>query len=202
MASINILSVQMDRANRDALRAFFQHHPDLQLVGEAENYADAIRQLNQNQIEVVLLDLSSHNLEPIELIRSVRQQHPSIRVVVFAAGESPEDIFGALDAGADGYILKESIDAGLESAIRSVKLSMVWLDPGIANKVLDIMASAKTIIGSTRELPTGVMRIPLLGPDKTLLEQLASSSCVDGVCMVDPGFIKKLRRFAPEKAAP
>jgi DNA-binding NarL/FixJ family response regulator len=169
---------------------------DLRIAGEATNDSDAMQQLANGKFDVVLLDLTTHDLAPIELTRHIRQLHPEARVVVLTASDTPRDIFAALDAGADGYVLQTSIAERLETAIRRVKLGNVWLDPGLAKQVLDMIADAPST-QSARMLPTGVMTIPLFPKEQELLTEVAHSSCVDGVCMVDPSFVKKLRRFAP-----
>ena len=118
-------------------------------------------------------------------------------MLVSTAKNKPEDIFAAMDAGADGYVL-EGNETGLEMAIRSVRLGTVWFDPGIAAQVLDTIVSASSN-SSTRILQTGLLVLPLMPDDKSLLSNVAASSCKDGICMVDPSFVKKLRRYAPSE---
>ena len=102
-----------------------------------------------------------------------------------------------MDAGADGYVLKGN-NQGVEAAIRTVRLGAVWLDPGIATQVLEaIVTESSSHKIKTRTLPTGYMPIPLLPEEKAVLNKVAGSNCVDGVCMIDPEFLKKLKRFDP-----
>jgi len=136
----------------------------------------------------VLLNLPAQNVDGIELTRQIRKLHPSVRVLISTANNKPEDIFAAMDAGADGYVL-EGNEIGLEMAIRSVRLGTVWFDPGIAAQVLDTIVSASSN-SSTRILQTGLLVLPLMPDDKSLLSNVAASSCKDGICMVDPSFVK------------
>lgn len=193
--SIQILSVQSDEESRAVLKSFLGAFPDFS-VQEAMDSRHALESVKSTAFDVVLLDSGSRVLDAIELTERIRQIHPSTRVVVLTATDSPDDIFAAMNAGADGYILKSSLSLRLEAAIRSVKLGTVWLDPEIAKSVLDVIASQPSS-NSPRELPTGVMRMPFMPHEKAQLEEVAGSNCVDGVCMVDPSFVRKLRRFAP-----
>jgi DNA-binding NarL/FixJ family response regulator len=133
--------------------------PTVSVVDEATSETDARRKLQEKHVDVVLLDLSLQNLNAIELTRQIRQSHPTARVLICTGFRRVTDIFTALDAGKDGYVLKEN-HKGLEVAINSVRLGTVWLDPGIAAQVLAVMASATTLGRTgTRTLPTGRIRI-------------------------------------------
>jgi two-component system nitrate/nitrite response regulator NarL len=110
---------------------------------------------------------------------------------MLTASDDESDIFDALDAGADGYLLKTEYAKNLEAAIRSVRLGAVWLDPAIARMVLH----AAQRPASTKR-PQKVEPIALSPEEKSLLGQVAQSSCSDGVCLVDPNFLQNLRRFS------
>jgi DNA-binding NarL/FixJ family response regulator len=198
--SIRIVHLASDADAKAAVRDVLTSCRDLAVTDEVTDAAGILATLSSDSADVVLLDLGCHGLDPTGLTREIRQHHPKVRVLVFTSCDSPHDIFATLDAGADGYVLKSNLAEGLENAIRSVRLGTVWLDPGIAKQVLDIIAEAP-LIGSPRELPTGVMIMPLFPHERNLLSEVAASSCVDGVCQVDPSFIRKLRRFASAAAS-
>jgi DNA-binding NarL/FixJ family response regulator len=191
---ITVLSVENSESDLLAVRAFLTQIPGLKLV-EASNTEDSMKRLVEAAVDVALIDAGSPDAN-VQLTKSIRQAHPTVRVIIFTSADTPEDIFTAMDAGADGYVLKGTFTAALENALRSVRLGAVWLDPGIANQVLKVIETAHTTRPS-RTLPTGIMTIPLMPEEKSLLHEVAGGECKDGVCMVDPSFIKKLRRFAP-----
>lgn len=195
--SIQVLSVLSNDESSLALRTYLSELQGISLADQASTAAEALQNLKSNHIDVVLLDLAAQEVDGIELTRQIRELHPSVRVIVSTASNKPEDIFAAMEAGADGYTLKGN-HQGLEMAIRSVKLGTVWLDPGIAAQVLDAIVSA-TSNSSTRVLQTGMLTLPLMPDDKNLLSAVAGGSCTDGVCMVDPSFVRKLRRYAPSE---
>ena len=180
------------------MREFLAAISGVSLTDEATNRSEALQKLKTNPVDVVLLEVAAQDVDAIELTRQIRQSHPSVRVLITTASNQPEDIFAAMDAGADGYVLKGN-HKGLEMAIRSLKLGTVWLDPGIAQQVLEAMVTASSSSSKKRTLPTGLLSIPLMPDEKELLNAVASSNCVDGVCMVDPAFVRKLRRFGPEQ---
>lgn len=193
--SIRVLSIGSDPDSKEKLTQLFARFADLSLVALVDD-SEALKHLQQETVGVALLDLGFSDTDAIELTKRIRAAHSDVKVLIITASDSPEDIFSALDAGADGYVLKSNISEVLETAIRSMRLASVWLDPGIAKQVLQVMeVKAAT---PSRVLPTGVMKIPLLPDEKSLLVEVASSSCKDGVCMVDPSFVAKLRRFSAD----
>lgn len=196
--SIQVLSVtdtDQDRLILSKLLASFQ---GIALADEASNEIESLQKLKSKPMDVVLLDLSLRNLDSVRLTSIIRNSHPTVRVLISTAFRRAADIFAALDAGADGYVLKGN-DEGLEVAIRSVRLGAVWLDPGIATQVLEVVESqASSDQPPMRILSTGLFPIPLFPHEKNLLNKVATSSCVDGVCMVDPDFVIKLRGYAPK----
>ncbi len=196
--SIQVLLVTGNDEDRLSLRTLVAGLPGIALADEASNEVESLRKLNSKHVDVVLLDLSLKNLDGVRLTQLIRKSHPTVRVLISTSFRRATDIFAALDAGADGYVLKGNND-GLAVAISSVRLGAVWLDPGIATQVLEVVESQASS-GKTpmRTLPTGLFPIPLYPHEKNLLNKVATSNCVDGVCMVDPDFVMKLRGYAPK----
>ena len=180
------------------LREFLGGLKGVVLTGEAANEIEVLQKLNDQQVDVVLLDLSLQGVDGIRLTQEIRESHPTVRVLISTALKGVTDIFAALDAGADGYVLKGN-HKGLEVAISSLRLGAIWLDPGIATQLLEEIVS-QTSFGKSakRTLPTGILPMPLWPHEKDLLNKVAQSSCADGVCFIDPSFLKKLRGYAPE----
>lgn len=189
-----VLSVETDERAKLELRSFLSGITDLSLR-EASDSGQALQVLGENSIDVALIGLADEAAS-VELTKQIRKEHPGVRILILTNVDAPEDIFTAMNAGSDGYVLKGDFGKPLEMAIRSVRLGTVWLDPGIAKQVLLAIENA-VVAKNTRVLPTGLLTIPLMPEERSLLDGVASSSCVDGVCMVDPSFIRKIRRFAP-----
>lgn len=139
------------------------------------------------------MDLALANLNPVSLIKEIRAANSQVRVLVFTPSNAPEDIFAAMDAGADAYILKDNLAKYLDIALRSAQLGAVWLDPGIAQQVLEAIEHPPA--AGSRMLPTGFLPMPLMPHERSTLSQVATGNCKDGVCLVDPAFVRKLKRF-------
>ncbi len=191
--SLQLLSVESNDASRSALKETLSKIPDFVLAAEATNAADVLQKLQSLKIDVVLLGLPDVD-DAIVLSKQIRQSCPGVRVLIFTASDSPDDIFAAMDAGADAYVLKENLSKVLENAIRSARLGAVWLDPGIARQVLQVMEAPPA--EPSRILPTGFLRMPLMPHEKSILSEVAAGDCKDGVCLVDPAFLRKLKRFS------
>lgn len=193
--SVRILLVTASDEGRQHLHDRLCQFAGVFLVGAASDADGAVKEVQNQKIDLVLIDLASQ-IDGNEVTKQIRKTDKKVAVLVCTASDSTADIFSAMNAGADGYVLKGSIDKHLEMAVRSLRLGTVWLDPGIARQILELMvAQAGTTL--SRTLPTGLMVMPMMPQEKEILSEVASSNCVDGVCMVDPSFLKKLKRFAP-----
>ncbi len=194
---IEILHIEGDHDGAQVLRDFLDKFADMRLAAQATTASDALERTQKQHIDVAVVTMSHGDFDGIEIIKQMRQTHSNVRIVIVTASDSADDIFAALDAGADAYVLKGKLSNALEMAIRSAKLGTVWLDPGIAKRILDSIEPTATGKKLTRVLPTGLMTIPLLPEEESVLQDVAGSSCTDGVCMVDLDFIRKLRRLSP-----
>ena len=190
---IRVLSVLSNDGTAEPLAPAMSHIHGLTMVAEATDELQIVQCLKQGNIDITVIDFGMSDSARIDLTRKIKEHHPKVKVLIVTASCTPEDIFALLDAGADGYLLKKNMSNGLEMAVRSIKLGAVWLDPGIAQAVLEVVLIP--ITRTSRVLPTGIMPLPLLPAENNLLKEMASSSCTDGVCLVDPSFIKKLKRF-------
>lgn len=196
---VQILSVRSNNEIGCTIQNIINQFDDLELQVEALDAAKAMECLSTNSIDLALVDLAVR--DSIKLIKHIRESYQTVRVLVVTASDDPLDIFAAMDAGADAYVLKKNLCHVLESALRSARLGAVWLDPDIAKQVLMVVeAEKKASPKLVRTIPTGLMILPLLPKERSILDDVATSDCKDGVCMVDPSFLRKLRRFAPSEA--
>lgn len=115
-----------------ALRAF----PDLELVAECQDGMTAVMQAMALKPNVILMDIGLPKIDGIKAAKQIKDALPETRVIMFTASNSEEHIYAALQAGADGYCLKNVEKEHLYSAIKAVTRGVSWLDPGIADRVL------------------------------------------------------------------
>ena len=105
------------------------------MIGEASTGLSAVSQLSELDDCVVLVDIGLPDIDGIEVAQRIKANRPSCRILMLTASDDQNDIFDALEAGAEGYILKANgannleHAKNLEAAIRSVRLGAVWLDP-------------------------------------------------------------------------
>ena len=112
-------------------------HPDLEVVGEAADGRDAIRCVEEAAPDLVLLDLSMPRMDGMDAIREIRKRSPGTKILALTVHKAEEYVLTALQAGADGYALKDATHAELVTAIRSVLAGKRYLSPGVSEKVIE-----------------------------------------------------------------
>ncbi len=135
--AIRVLVVDDHAIIRKGIRAVLELVPDIDLVGEAENGAQAVKLEQELTPDVVLMDLMMPEMDGIASIREIKKQRPTARILVLTNFAGEEMIFPAIKAGAVGYHLKDSSPEALIEAIRQVSQGVASLHPSIAKKVLD-----------------------------------------------------------------
>jgi NarL family two-component system response regulator LiaR len=125
---------------RMGIRALIGTEPDMQLVAEATNGAEAIRLALAHPPDVILLDLVMPQTDGIEAIRRIREHQPGARILVLTSFATDDKLFPAIKAGALGYLLKDSRPEDLIRAIRQVHQGESSLHPAIARRVLEELA--------------------------------------------------------------
>ena len=122
---------------REGLRALLSNTSDLEVIGEAEDGQDTIEKARQLQPHLILLDLSMPIINGTEAIRVIKQRNPEIQIIVLTVHKSEEYVRATLDAGADGYVLKDDTSNDLLTSIRNVRKGKVHLSPGICDKIIN-----------------------------------------------------------------
>jgi DNA-binding NarL/FixJ family response regulator len=121
---------------REGLRALLSSEPDLQIVAEAGNGREAVQIANLYKPKLVLIDITMPLTNGTEAIRWIKHRYPEMKVIVLTVHKTEEYIRAALEAGADGYVLKDDPSTELLHAIRNVLKDRKYLSPGISNRVV------------------------------------------------------------------
>jgi DNA-binding NarL/FixJ family response regulator len=122
---------------REGLRALLSSSPDFEIVGEAEDGREAVRCVEKLKPNLILTDLSMPRMNGMDAIREIRRRAPETKILVLTVHKTEEYILATLQAGADGYLLKDSTHAELLAAVRHVLSGKHYISPGISDKVLD-----------------------------------------------------------------
>ena len=121
---------------RTGLRGMLASEPNLEVVGEAANGLEAIDLVNNVLPNVVLMDLQMPELDGVGAIRQIKSEHPDIQILVLTTYGSDSDILSAIEAGATGYLLKDTPRDDLFRAIRGAANGEAVLAPAVASRLI------------------------------------------------------------------
>ena len=121
---------------REGLRALISRWEDFQVAGEAANGEEALRIAEERRPDLVLMDISMPGMGGIEAAQRIKGALPSVHVVMLTASENQEDLFRALQAGADGYVLKDTPSRRLHDLLRGVMRDEAPLSAPMASLML------------------------------------------------------------------
>lgn len=136
MNTLSILIADDHPLFRKGLRALLASQTELELVGEAESGAEAVRMAEQLQPDVVLMDLQMPGGGGLEAVRQIVRTSPHIRVLVVTMFEDDDSVFAAMRAGALGYVLKDTNDEEIVRAIHAVGSGEAIFSPAIASRLI------------------------------------------------------------------
>ncbi len=142
---IRVLLVDDQPLFRQGLAGLLSLNEDLEIVGEANHGGEAILFLSNctsQQPDVILMDVRMPICDGVEATRIIHQTYPWIKIMVLTTFDEDEYIWQSLQAGALGYILKNTPSAQVANAIRTLHLGHSQLGPTIASKVFDRLQTA------------------------------------------------------------
>jgi NarL family two-component system response regulator LiaR len=134
---IRLVLVDDHRVVRQGLKAFLATEADIEVVGEASNGREAVEVVDSLQPDVVLMDLVMPELDGIGATAAIKQKWPGVDVIAMTSFIEDEKVFGAMRAGAGGYVLKDADPDDVVKAIRSAAAGEVHLDPRVARRLME-----------------------------------------------------------------
>jgi len=129
---------------RDGMEMLLKLEPDIDVVGTAENGATAIEMVTRERPDLILMDLKMPIMNGVEATRQIRTKYPEVKVLVLTTYDNDEWVFDAIQAGASGYLLKDTPRNELIKAIRGTATGKTYVDPSVAGKVLRQVSSHQT----------------------------------------------------------
>ena len=121
---------------RRGLNMVLESEPGIEVVAEAEDGEDAVAKAEEFAPDVVLMDVRMPRLSGIEATRKIRDIIPTARILMLTVSDEEEDLYEAVKAGANGYLLKEISIEEVADAIRQVTTGQSLISPSMASKLL------------------------------------------------------------------
>ncbi|MGI5490552.1 response regulator [Microtetraspora malaysiensis] len=151
--TIRIVVVDDHPLMREGLRALVASLPDIDVVGEAGDGEAARREALLAAPDVVVMDLHMPGINGVEATREILRSAPATRILVLTMFEDDESVFGAMRAGASGYLVKGARQEEIVRAIRSVAAGHAVFGPSIARRIIDFFAGAPRAVPATEPFP-------------------------------------------------
>jgi len=143
--TITILLADDHAIVREGLRFLLEAQPDMEVVAEASDGRDAVQMATELQPAVAIMDITMPGLNGIEASLQIKESCPETRIIVLSMHSTSEHIFRALQAGALGYLLKESAPPQVVDAVRAVHCGRRYLSPSIMDTLTEDYVHQRSI---------------------------------------------------------
>ena len=181
MDAIRLLIVDDHTVVRDGLSIMLGREKDFTVVGEAKNGLEALEKTRELRPDVVLMDLRMPELDGVEAMKRIREEDPEIKFIVLTTYDTDEYIFDAIEAGAKGYLLKDTSREELFRAVRAVHRGESLVNPGVTARLLERFAqlsrgNAQSALDVLSDRELEVLRLIAKGsPNKEIASALSIS---------------------------
>jgi RNA polymerase sigma factor (sigma-70 family) len=172
--AVRVLLVDDDDLMRAGLRGVLSSDPEIEVVGEAGDGREAAYRTRLLRPDVVLMDVRMPDLDGISATREVLATFPDVKVVILTTFEQDDYIFGALTAGASGFLLKRTRPEELIGAIHTIAAGDSLLSPSVTNRVIERMAGQPALDADSDA------RLAELTPRETEVLQLVARGLSNG----------------------
>jgi DNA-binding NarL/FixJ family response regulator len=179
MTPIRVLICDDHPVVREGLAAMLRMQPDIEVCGEAANGQQAIDTVRRDPPDIVLMDLRMPVVDGVSAMRQIHEFAPDVQFIVLTTYDNDEYIFQGIQAGARGFLLKDSPREELFKAIRAVSRGESLLEPAVAGKLIDrftALTRQTTAPDNLSERELEVVRLMATGaPNKIIAERLSIS---------------------------
>jgi len=181
LETIRILIADDHAFVREGTRRILEQEPDLEVVAEAGDGEEAVRLACDLKPDVVLVDVAMPKLDGVEATRRIKAQCPAVAVLVLSAYDDDQFVFGLLEAGAAGYMLKSVRGQEIVDALRAVHAGESVLHPLVARKVLNRFAG---VSGKPREKKSlDLLTEREMEVLKLVTKGLSNKDIAEGLCL-------------------
>jgi two-component system NarL family response regulator len=164
---------------RRGLYVVLSTEDDITVVAEAEDGAEAVAKAEEMAPDVVLMDVRMPRVGGIEAARRIRETLPSTRILMLTVSDDEEDLFDAIKAGANGYLLKEISVEEVASAIHSVMQGESRISPSMAAKLLHEFNMLARVAAEREQLPAPVLTARELEVLKLVAKGMSNKEVAD-----------------------
>lgn len=133
---IRIVVVDDHQMFIDGVRSMLSQETEIQVVGEAHHGVELLTLLESLAVDIILLDVNMPEMDGLEATRRIRLRFPSVKIIMLTMHSNTEFIFGLMNAGASGYILKNTGKAELLEAILAVQQGKTFYSKEVSDKIL------------------------------------------------------------------
>ena len=142
-SAIRVLVAEDHEIVRDGICAIANQQPDITVIAEAENGEQAVTLYREHQPDVVLMDLRMPVMEGVKAIAKIKAEFSAANIIILTTYDTDEDIYRGLQAGAKGFLLKDTTSEELAKAIGTVNRGQRYVPPHIAIKLADRINSSE-----------------------------------------------------------
>jgi NarL family two-component system response regulator LiaR len=162
-ATIRVVVADDHKVVRAGIRELLSDEPDITVVGEARDGREAVELALAQRPDVVVMDINMPELSGVEATRQIRAAAPQVRVLVLTAYQDDPYIYGLLDAGASGYILKTAEGGDIVRAVRATAAGQAAIDPVVAPRLIARLTAPPVQTDALTERELAVLRLAARG---------------------------------------
>lgn len=140
---IKILIVDDQNFTRQALQAILEAQSDFEVIGQATTGSEALAQMEEQETHIIIVDLEMPEMDGLTVTKIVSKRFPNTRVIILSSHDDEANINAAVEAGARGYLLKNTSTQEIADTIRAVERGYFQLGPGLFEKLLSHLIHEK-----------------------------------------------------------
>lgn len=140
---IKILVVDDQNFTRQALQTILENEPDFEVVEKATSGVEAIKYLEQNRVDITIVDLEMPEMDGLSLTKILSERFPETKAIILSSHDHEDQINSAVEAGARGYLLKNTSAQEIGDTVRAVQRGYFQLGPGLFEKLLSHLIQEK-----------------------------------------------------------
>jgi DNA-binding NarL/FixJ family response regulator len=194
--NISVLLADDHTVVRDGLRYLLEAEPDIEVVGDAANGREAVKLVAHLKPDIVIMDITMPELNGIEATHQIRQLCPSTGIIILSMHANRMHIARALEAGAQGYLIKESAGIEVVEAVRAVNAGHNYLSQAVSDIVVSDYVSQKRALGYKSPLES------LSAREREVLQLVVegkSSAEIAGILNLSPKTVESYRSRLMQK---